>query len=528
MVLYFKQTYIIMKTVNYLLAIFLCFSVLCFSSCEENKPELPDETTGPGDDGTDPGDGTNPGDDETNTSMLVTSMYNGNYYKFEYDYQNRLVGVSKSEQMEGVYTDLYTVSYPEQKILSYSDGNVYEYVFETNDKGYITRISIDGYDYDDYVREFEYDGDYLIRYKTRSLLSDGTLYEGQYELSWENGNLVKDKYIQIYKDQQGNEIEYLCYEKETVYSYDDSEINSGIYPYEYESFLRLPFEYLCYGGVFGKTTAKLPVEYNGKVKYDEKGRIVIANWGAFAYDGNPLEDKVNPAVQTDSLKLVSSMIGNVKYGLPWNGTFYMSYDSKNRLEKVRVKRLSNSGINIGYFPFLGISGLISSSESNDNGYITYFRAYSGYSCICEYDGDYLVGKTIKNDETGEIVEKYSYFWESGDLMRIVKTVGDKSTTMYFTYDENSPINSGIYLPQMCLSDGVCRIADSFSYPLYYGGLLGKTTTRIPSSVVYSDKASPSDIKVLCDEKGRIIRCWEDDELLYVYAYDGNEAVWPEN
>lgn len=500
-----------MKTLNFLFAFLLCFSGLCFISCEENGPEITDDgTTVPGDgDDTDPDDGDK--DDNWNNpaipkdpAFLVTSIdnYDHNYlYNYVYDSQNRLISLDVDSA--GTDYETYRISYSPFELKRTSKGNESDYRVKLNEKGYITSVEIVNDIY-----SFTYDGDYLIKSEFDCKSTDGYFGADRFILIhkcfWENGNLVKILSTQIFIDADGNIIDrYTYYDSETLIDYQDGITNSGVYIDDFRYVLNF-LSPLAYGGFFGKATSGLPSDFY--LKYDKKGRIYHYASKRFAYEGGPLDWVVNPAVPSDRSKLVSSIAAGGK-------SYKLEYDDLNRMTSYGSDYIRK----IKYYPSISlITNLVSYNiVTNENDYIASIgRGYGEFV----YDGDYLVKRYFGNEVT-------TYNWNNGDLTSIVVDDGETSKTVYFNYDGNSQVNSDIYLPQMySLSN---RIFSEYFFPIFYSGLWGKPTARIPSSVTYSDKTTAADITVYRDSKGRIIRYFEDGDLQAVYAYDGNEAVWPE-
>lgn len=511
-----------MKTLNFLFAFLLCFSGLCFISCEENGPEITDDgTTVPGDgDDTDPDDGDK--DDNWNNpaipkdpAFLVTSIY-GNYnclYNYVYDSQNRLISLDVDSA--GTDYETYRISYSSFELKYTYKGKEYDYKVKFNEKGYINLL-----EKENEVYSFTYDGDYLTKAEIKAKLIDDMFGIDSvniiYRCFWENGNLVKKLDTQVCKDADGSIMDDITfYDRETLIDYQGGIKNTGIYIDNFRDVLNF-LSPLTYGGFFGKATAEL--QSDSYLKYDKKGRIYSYAYKRFAYEGEPLDWEVNPAVPSDRSKLVSSIA--VKGG----ESYKLEYDDLNRMTRFEndsyIGRIENFPVVRFWFGVHHTSSAISTTI--DNGFYIKTMRIVGVPCEFVYDGDYLV-KRIYGDEVT------TYNWNNGDLTSIVVKNGDTSKTVYFNYDGNSQANSGIYLPQMYSLYSVYTLGllEKLIYPVFYSGLLGKPTARIPSSVAYSDKTTAADITVYCDSKGRIIRYFEDGDLQAVYAYDGNEAVWPE-
>lgn len=241
-----------------------------------------------------------------------------------------------------------------------------------------------------------------------------------------------------------------------------------------------------------------------------------------------------PPVQTDRSKLVTSIIEN-KY------TYIdFVYNTENRLISGGYNDKEYNDVysyNISYSPFSFVVDYddfkmeTSEVKLNGNGYITYCKVYdpasNEYADIkCEYDGDHIVKYMHK-------AEGYSMditnTWKDGNLTQMHVEIWDVDSPIFrtfnYTYTENSPINTGVYFPEWGYEE----------YLMLIGGFLGRPTAKIPVSVevikyhgndLTQSVTEKIDISVSHDDKGRITEYYENGELERVYAYDGNQAVWP--
>lgn len=221
-------------------------------------------------------------------------------------------------------------------------------------------------------------------------------------------------------------------------------------------------------------------------------------------------------IPADRSQLVTSMI---YYG---DSFFDFTYDSNNRLIYVKGTDVgSDLYCEISYSPLSFIFGYENDIvgydlKVNDDGYITYLKDNEGYVETFEYKDGYLVKSVFSNTDL-------LYTWENGNLMKIIIDFRDGKYIEYkYSYTEKSTDNTGVYFPH----------ALEQNFMLLMGGLLGKTSVKVPVSVeiTYSsrDETEKSNISVEYDSKGRIIKEFYNDKLENVYAYEGNKAVWPEN
>lgn len=227
---------------------------------------------------------------------------------------------------------------------------------------------------------------------------------------------------------------------------------------------------------------------------------------------------------TDRSQLVTSMI---EYE---TDSYDFTYDSNNRLTYVEGNIEDNDFYyKFTYSPLSIIAGDYQSSfkydlNVNDDGYITFCKFSDGDKTY-EYNDGYLV-KSVFKDSYNDITETV-YTWENGNLIKIElkEDVGSNvaSAIIYnYSYTENSTDNTG-----------VCSVHNLEEEFFMLGGLLGKMTSKIPVSVEveYSwipEQPEKTNINVEYDNKGRIIKYFENEELKRVYAYEGNKAVWSEN
>lgn len=251
---------------------------------------------------------------------------------------------------------------------------------------------------------------------------------------------------------------------------------------------------------------------------------------------NPGGGGIVPPVHTDSSKLVTSM---VQKGYYEESIYDFTYDSDNRLIRVDYEDTYNTfsySEIISYFPIKFIIDYreysIESREINlnENGYISYCKFYDSddgkdVEYMCEYNGGYIVKSQIKRK--GYWNENI-YTWENGNLIKMQNNFEDLnegtagSYLFNYSYSEKSSINSGVYFPNWYYEE----------YFMLVGGFLGKTTAQVPVSVevknLKSGDIEKTTISVEYDNKGRIIKYFENETLKRVYAYEGNKAVWPEN
>lgn len=243
------------------------------------------------------------------------------------------------------------------------------------------------------------------------------------------------------------------------------------------------------------------------------------------------KEGITPALPEDPSRLVTS----ISDGFGDSGISKFVYDSYNRLI---------CGKEQGYSFDLAFSPLCINMDSksdadmiykfkevttNEVGYISYMKIniidnseeygmdIDGIIDIT-YDGDYIKEVAVNYDN---IATDYYYFsWNEGNLQRIdLKANWSDLSSVVYTYEEDSPINSGIYLPDM-------NFAFDF---LSYGGYLGKTTAKIPVKCTKTILFAPSvyDISVVYDDKNRIVEYKEGSQTRLIFAYDGKTAVWPE-
>lgn len=243
-----------------------------------------------------------------------------------------------------------------------------------------------------------------------------------------------------------------------------------------------------------------------------------------------------PPVQTDPSKLVTSIL---RMGERDESIYDFTYDSDNRLTRFDYKETYYGHYNsyffdISYSPLKIV--LVNDEYTsefleinlNKDGYMIYGK-FDDSGIYIEYMFEYNDGYLVKSSKKSQgIWYEVVYTWENGNLIKIQEDYerldeGTAGSYLYnFTYSEKSSINTGIYFPNW----------HNEEYFMLVGGFLGKTTAQVPVSVevknLKSGDIEKTNISVEYDNKGRIIKYFENETLERVYAYEGNKAVWPEN
>lgn len=237
---------------------------------------------------------------------------------------------------------------------------------------------------------------------------------------------------------------------------------------------------------------------------------------------------ITPAVPEDrSMLLTSAIVDGCLYSF--------EYDKMNRL----TSGVDSSGpFDIFFCPLrfvlystdddvLDIN--VYDLETNENGYLTHM--VMSLECVVEdtviwlyknfdfyYEGEYL--SKIAVIDYDSLHYEYNYTWENGNLVKIQRD----SFIHIFEYGADAKDNSRIYFPQL-----VNRFGNLSSF--FYGGYLGKTSAKMPTKYIwgkYGVEFPAEKIDVMLDELNRVVGLKKNDKLWAVYAYDGKQAVWPEN
>lgn len=246
----------------------------------------------------------------------------------------------------------------------------------------------------------------------------------------------------------------------------------------------------------------------------------------------------------DSSMLVSSIVeGTSKYDFS-----KFEYDENNRLVKGVYE---GNPFSISFSPLQITLGLNTKGEKegeqnikykdiqvNENGYITkmtaviWYNTYEGETRVFEkfidinYQDGYMKRFMFQAHDYTDFSEEYIFVWEDGNLVKVTciskEQISNESDEYderiyndVFDYGDGAPVNSGIYIPDMCVDD--------LDF-LYYAGYLGKSTSKIPTKITNGEYHD--DITVAFDSKGRITEYKTGNYLEQVYAYDGKDAVWP--
>ena len=138
----------------------------------------------------------------------------------------------------------------------------------------------------------------------------------------------------------------------------------------------------------------------------------------------------------------------------------------------------------------------------------------------EYDAEGYLTKVVTRSEMNE------YTWQDGNLMgeKIeYKMNGEISETQVYTYTyaENAPVNSGIFMPDFVLDSDV----------IYYAGFWGKTTKNIPTSCSWTDEYGTHTeyYTVEMDGQGRITSLTEErHNHTFYYGYPDTGINAPTN
>lgn len=190
---------------------------------------------------------------------------------------------SDGEKYEETYTDIRTNSYgaiTSAKVMWREEG--YGEVFEgtgTMDIEYdgnrMTKITIE---------ESDAEGDYTYTYKA------------EFVHSWDGNNITKVTAKETETENDGSEEYTDTYEYTDYYEYGSNpETNSGIY---LPQLAIMDSDFMCYAGLFGRTTSHIPTTYTDddgysteiRVDKDEQGRITHYYWDgylqeSYLYDG---------------------------------------------------------------------------------------------------------------------------------------------------------------------------------------------------------------------------------------------------
>lgn len=150
----------------------------------------------------------------------------------------------------------------------------------------------------------------------------------------------------------------------------------------------------------------------------------------------------------------------------------------------------------------------------------------------EYDAEGYLTKVVTRSEMNEygmvytLENVFEFTWQDGNLMgeKIeYKMNGEISETQVYTYTyaENAPVNSGIFMPDFVLDSDV----------IYYAGFWGKTTKNIPTSCSWTDEYGTHTeyYTVEMDGQGRITSLTEErHNHTFYYGYPDTGINAPTN